>query len=166
MWPHSEWFVHPLLMLPKVTWVRTQLTRPSTSVWYYPSVPGGSETQHHCVTLSWIDISLMQIVCGHCCYIHPLNAAWFLFHYPNQYLSRKATTAVPIHCGDVSSDTFFPWFPNWGPLARDKGYGSFPDGTPKALIFVSVTLWLGIKNKKIKFKHKNCLKAYCTQDLY
>ena len=31
--------------------VRTQLTRPSTSDWYFPSIPGGSETQHYCVTL-------------------------------------------------------------------------------------------------------------------
>ena len=33
-----------------LTWVRTQLSRPSTSGWYYPSVPGGSETELHCVT--------------------------------------------------------------------------------------------------------------------
>ena len=50
-WLHSEWFVHPLLMLLHLTWVRrTQLTRPCISGWYYPSVPGGSETQLQCVT--------------------------------------------------------------------------------------------------------------------
>ena len=39
-------------MLPKLTQVRrTQLIRPSISGWYYPSVPGGSETQLHCVML-------------------------------------------------------------------------------------------------------------------
>ena len=38
-------------MLPKLTQVRrTQLTRSSISGWYYPSVPGGSESQLHCVT--------------------------------------------------------------------------------------------------------------------
>ena len=37
-------------MLPKLTRVRTQLSRPSTSGWYCHSVLGGSETQIHCVT--------------------------------------------------------------------------------------------------------------------
>ena len=31
--------------------LRTQLTRPSASGWYYHGVPGGSETLIHCVTL-------------------------------------------------------------------------------------------------------------------
>ena len=42
----------PCSFCPKLTWVkRTQLPRPSISGWYYPSVPGGSESQLHCVTL-------------------------------------------------------------------------------------------------------------------
>ena len=42
----------PCSCCPKITWVkRTQLSRPSISGWYYPSVPGGSEIQLHCVTI-------------------------------------------------------------------------------------------------------------------
>ena len=50
----------PYHMLPRLNF-RTQLTRPSTSGWYYPSVPGGSETQPHCVTYrKWWNFSITQ----------------------------------------------------------------------------------------------------------
>ena len=48
----SIWVVSsPLLTIPKHIQVRTQLTRPSTSGWYYPSVPVDSGTLSHCVTV-------------------------------------------------------------------------------------------------------------------
>ena len=39
----------PACVIPKLIF-RTQLTRPSASGWYCPSVPGGSETPYHRVT--------------------------------------------------------------------------------------------------------------------
>ena len=49
MWLLSEWSIHPCSQYPSL--FRTQLIRPSASGWYYPSVPGGSGTLFHCVTL-------------------------------------------------------------------------------------------------------------------
>ena len=46
-----EWSVHPCVCDTQAYIFRTQLTRPSTSGWHYPSVPGGSETLYHCVTV-------------------------------------------------------------------------------------------------------------------
>ena len=42
-------FSSPLLTISKLIQSRTQLTRPSTSGWYYPSVPGGNGALSHCV---------------------------------------------------------------------------------------------------------------------
>ena len=72
----SIWVVcSPLLMIPNLIQVRTQLTRPSTSGWYYPSVPGGSGTLSHCVTIQNSEMPTCTSVIF-LCVISPLLTVW------------------------------------------------------------------------------------------
>ena len=91
---------YPLLTLPKLTQVRrTQLTRPSTSGWYYPSVPGGSETQLHCVTIIWGETYLWHISPYTAISSHLHAILLYLLYLKHVFLYFTAVTGVRVKLG-------------------------------------------------------------------